>query len=129
MKPYIEDRLGNVYNFKALNRKQKVLFSSKLEVLKEKVGEDSIKSLEDLVYSLLVVNYPIVTKEQFEDILDYNAETYGFAETYEILGYIIEDVFTQADGDTTMPKAVNPYLQAKREEKKIQEQMNATIQE
>ena len=58
-----------------------------------------------------------MTKETFDDILDYNVEQYGFVETYEMLGYLVEDVFMSEGG-----KKPNPYLEAKREQHKKQEE-------
>lgn len=110
MKPYIETRNGVKYEFNSLTRKQRVIFTQKFK----NIGDKDIEVIEDLVFSLLKFNNPNITQEEYEDILDYNEELYGFAELYEMLGYIIEDVFTQVG---TEAKKVNPYLQAKREQK------------
>ena len=106
---YILGRNEVRYELKPLTRRQKIEFA---KLMKESKKED-FEKIEEFAYTLLKFNYPEVTKETFEDILDYNAETYGFEETYEMLGYIIEDVFTQVGG-----KKPNPYLEAKREEHK-----------
>ena len=71
-----------------------------------------INNLEKVVKMILQYNYPSLTDEEYEDILDYNEEVYGFQELYEMLGYILEDVFTQASGGKT-----NPYLEEKRQAK------------
>ena len=113
MKPYIESREGAKYEFARLTRKQKINIQSKMQEMSEE--KLSIEKLEDVIYTLLKYSYPDVTREQFEDILDYNEEEYGFEETYEMLGYIIEDVFTQAGGEIS--KKENPYLVAKRMER------------
>lgn len=115
MKPYIETRIGNKYEFSNLTRKQRILLQKELE---KKENNQNLEFIEDLIYTLLSFNYNL-TKEEYEDVLDYNVETYGFNETYEMLTFIIEDVFTQVGGDTQ--KKVNPYLQSKREEKAIEE--------
>lgn len=109
MKPYIENKNGVKFEFNTLTRRQKI------EIQKEisKVGDENqnVELLEGVIYKLLSFNTNI-TKEEFEEILDYNVETYGFNETYEMLGYIIEDVFTQVGGEIS--KKENPYLQHKR---------------
>lgn len=117
MKPYIEDRNGIKYEFNFLNRKQKVIISKLMNNLGEEKG---VEEIENIVFTLLKFNYSNMTRETYEDILDYNEETYGFGELYEMLGYIIEDVFTLVGGET--PKKENPYLQMKREQKQIQAQ-------
>ena len=110
MIPYIENRDGVKYEFKSLTRKQKI----NVQKLTSNMNKDSIEEIDNLTYEILKYNYPELTKEQFDDILDYNEETYGFKELYEMMGYILEDVFTQVGGNTTR---VNPYLQYKREQK------------
>lgn len=107
---YILGREEKRYDFKSLNRRQKIEFT---KLLKDSDKQD-FEKVEEYVYTLLKFNYPQITKDEFEDILDYNVDTFGFEETYEMLGYIIEDVFTQVGGD----KKPNPYLEAKREEHK-----------
>lgn len=111
---YILGKEEKRYDFKPLNRKQKIEFT---KLLKDSNKQD-FEKIEEYVFVLLRFNYPQMTKEEFEEILDYNAETYGFEETYEMLGYIIEDVFTQVGGN----KMPNPYLEAKREQHKAQVQ-------
>ena len=109
MKPYIEKRDGSLIEFNSLTRKQRIELQK--EISKVEDNKD-IEFVENLVYKLLTFNNEL-TKEEFDDILDYNAEVYGFNETYEMLGYIIEDVFTQVGGENL--KKENPYLQHKRE--------------
>lgn len=107
---YIEDRNFIKYEFKKLTRRQKIETTK----LVQKIGHD-FEGLEEIAFKLLQYNYPELTKEKYEDILDYNVERYGFNELYEMLGYIINDVFSQVGGEA---KEVHPYLQKKREEKK-----------
>lgn len=109
MKPYIENREGVKYEFTPLTRRQRINIQSDIEKLTE---TKDIQMIENLVYKVLKFEHTELTKEQFDDMLDFNVEEYGFNETYEMLGYIIEDVFTQVGGETS--KKENPYLQSKR---------------
>ena len=111
MKPYIENREGVKFEFNALTRKQRIAIQKAVSDLGE---NKEIELIEKLVYDLLSFNNDL-SLEEYDDILDYNVETYGFNETYEMLGYIIEDVFTQVGGETV--KKENPYLLHKREKR------------
>lgn len=111
---YILGANGKKYELNPLTRKQKIQF---VKILKE-IKKEDFEQIDECTFQLLRFNYPEITREEFESILDYNAETYGFEETYEMLGYIIEDVFTQVGGN----KVPNPYLEAKREQQKAKEE-------
>ena len=113
MKPYIEDRNGTRYEFNSLSRKQKIAIQNDVKELGN--TDNELEKIGDLIFKLIGFNYPSMTRDEFEDMLDYNEEEYGFSNLYEMLGYIIEDVFTQVGSGNT--GKVNPYLQAKREEK------------
>lgn len=123
MIPYIEDRNGIKYEFTKRNRSLLVKMQNKLERLQDDKlsSEDKIATIENIVYELLNYQYN-VSKEEYDDILDYNFEEYGLAGLNELLVYIIEDVFTQVDGENTK---TNPYLQAKREAAKRKETQQA----
>lgn len=110
MELFIFGRNGERYELKILNRKQKI----EIHNLMKDSQEENFEKIESLFYTLLKFNNPNLSKEEFEDILDYNCETYGFEETYEMVSYLIEDVFTAKGGD----KIPNPYLMKKKEEKK-----------
>lgn len=104
MRAYIEDRNGNRYEFKSLTRKQKILFNKKFK----SVGEDT-EQIDEIFINLMKLNYPNISEEEVEDILDYNDEIYGISQTYELVSAILEEVFTQVGGEMK----VHPYLQEK----------------
>lgn len=110
MKPYIENRKGEKLEFNRLNRKQKIKISKLLGKMQN--GIEDVEEVENAFYEVLKFNYPEIEREEFEDILDFMEEEYGFTELYETLGCILTDVFTQVGGE----KKVNPYLQMKREQ-------------
>lgn len=117
MKPYIEDRLGNHYVLGNLTRRQKI----KLQEIASRAKETTtaqVEMAEEAVFFALSTQYPNLTKEQYEDILDYNEQVYGFAGLYELLGALIESLFTQVGGEASR---VHPYLQYKQEQEKAQE--------
>ncbi len=111
MKAYIEDRNGNHYEFKNLTRKQKILFSKKFK----SVGEDT-EEIDRIFADIMKLNYPNISQEEVDDILDYNDEIYGITQTYELVSAILEEVFTQVGGDLK----VHPYLQEKQQREKIE---------
>lgn len=111
--PYILGRNGERYELKSLSRKQRIEFAK----LSKDNGKEDFDRIEELFLTLLRFSHPNLTNEQYEDILDYNVDEFGFAETYEMLGYLIEDVFMSEGG-----KKPNPYLEAKREQHKKQEE-------
>lgn len=111
MKPYLENRVGTKYEISRITRRQKIEVQ-KMLLSSEEDTTAKINNLEKVVKMILQYNYPSLTDEEYEDILDYNEEVYGFQELYEMLGYILEDVFTQASGGKT-----NPYLEEKRQAK------------
>ena len=111
--PNILGRNGETYELKSLTRRQRIEFT---KIQKEETKED-FERIENMFYTILQFSYPEMTKETFDDILDYNVEQYGFVETYEMLGYLVEDVFMSEGG-----KKPNPYLEAKREQHKKQEE-------
>lgn len=110
MKPYIENRKGEKLEFNVLSRKQKILVSKLLGKMQN--GIEDVEEIGKVFYEVLKFNHPQISEEEYEDILDYMEEEYGFAELYEMIGYILTDVFTQVGGD----KKINPYLQMKREQ-------------
>ena len=112
MKPYLENRAGTRYEINKITRRQKIEIQKILLSSKEEDTTARIEELEKIAKLILQYNYPSLTDTEYEDILDYNEEVYGFQELYEMLGYILEDVFTQASGGKT-----NPYLEEKRQAK------------
>lgn len=112
-KAYLEDRNGTKWEINTINRKQKIQIQKSMMAISTLGDTEKFEKLEEIMKQIFLFNYPNATDEEFEDILDYNAETYGFGELYEMIGYIIEDVFTQASGVAK----TNPYLEEKRKQK------------
>lgn len=117
-KAYLEDRNGTKWEFDSINRKQKIQIQKILMRMSSLDETEKLEKLEEIMKQIFLFNYPNLTDEEFEDILDYNAETYGFGELYEMIGYILEDVFTQASGVAK----TNPYLEEKRKQKAQEEE-------
>lgn len=117
MKPFIEDRNLNKYEFAILNRKQRVRFAQKFS----KLDKADLETVEDVFYELFLLNHPNLTKEDYEDILDFNDERYGFEALYELMGTILSDVFTRVGGNTLQ---VHPYLQMKQEQETVSEEIS-----
>ena len=111
MQVYIEDRNGKKYFVEKLSRKAKI----KLYGLSQKVEENANKfeKIEEMFYDVLKINHPLLTREEYEDILDYNEGLYGFSQLYELIGAFVEAVFTQVGGENIM---VHPYLAHKKEQ-------------
>lgn len=112
-KAYLEDRNGTKWEINSINRKQKIQIQKSMMAIATLGDTEKFEKLEEIMKQIFLFNYPNATDEEFEDILDYNAEAYGFGELYEMIGYIIEDVFTQASGVAK----TNPYLEEKRKQK------------
>ena len=110
MKPFIEDRNLNKYEFDTLTRRQKLKLANSIK----KMDKENPEEIENIFFDLFNIYYPIVTRDEYEDILDFNEEKYGFNALYELISAILGDVFTQASGVLE----VHPYLQAKAEEEK-----------
>ena len=79
-----------------------------------------METVEDVFYELFLLNHPNLTKEDYEDILDFNDERYGFEALYELMGTILSDVFTRVGGNTLQ---VHPYLQMKQEQETVSEEV------
>lgn len=109
MKPFIEDRNYNKYEFEKLTRRQKIKVARYLK----SINDENLEEIENAFFELMKVEFNDLTREMYEDILDFNEEVYGVESLYELMGAIIEEVFTQVGGET---KTVHPYLQAKEEE-------------
>lgn len=124
MQVYIEDRNGKKYFVEKLSRKAKI----KLYGLSQKVDENENKfeKIEELFYDVLKMNHPLLTREEYEDILDYNEGLYGFTQLYELIGAFIEEVFTQVGGENIK---VHPYLAYKQEQQVEQAQEEVKIQQ
>lgn len=106
MKPYIENEAGRRFEISILNRKQKIEI---VNLIKNKAPED-LEAIEELAFKLVKFNYPELSKEEWDEMLDFNERTYGFNELYELLGAMVEDVFTLQGGE----KKVHPYLEMKK---------------
>lgn len=116
MKPYIENSLGEKIELNSINRKLKAKVAKELADLKYNT-DTQFEIIENTCYDIVKYNHPNMTREEYEASLDYMEQKYGFAELYEILGYVIKDVFTQVGGD----KQISPYLEMKRKEGQTQE--------
>lgn len=114
MKPYLENRNGEHFEFSKLSRSKKILILDLYQEANETEKQsEKFAKFEDICFTILRASYPELTREQFTDILDYNDEVYGFDQLYELLGDAINYVFTQKDGE----KKTHPYLaEAKKEE-------------
>ena len=113
MKPYIENEFGQKYELDKLTRKQKIEIVNCLK----RNSTDDIEKVEELAYKLVKFNYPQLTQEEWENMLDYNEKTYGFNELYELLGALLTDVFTLQGGEIKE----HPYLAMKKAQKQAQE--------
>ena len=122
MQVYIEDRNGKKYFVERLTRREKIkLYNfSKMKFS----TEVDLAQIEELFYKVLLLQNPSLTKEEYDDILDYNESLYGFNQLYELIGAFVEEVFTQVGGENTN-YPVHPYLA----EKKRQMEVQATEQE
>lgn len=117
MKPYIEDRNLTQYEFE-MNRKLFVQLGGELK----EVAND-VSKLEDICFAILNNNYHI-TREQYDDILDFNEEELGITGLYELLGAIVETVFTKVDLEQKPIR--NLFLQeykAKKEQEKVKNEI------
>lgn len=116
MRAYIEDRYGVHYEVKPLTRKQTIIFSNKVRKL-EKEKDNELETIEELSKYLIQSNFPEINDVAFDDMLDFNVETYGFQETYELLGAMVEEVFTSVGGE----KKTHPYLAERKKEQNKEE--------
>ena len=111
MKPYLEDRNGNHLEFGRLPRSKKIeLFDGMKDLQDTDNTSERFVIIDELCYKILKAAHPELTKEEFDNILDYNEELYGFNALYELLGDGVNYVFTQ-EGATLR---VHPYLQEKK---------------
>lgn len=118
MLPFLEDKYENKYEFKEVNRKMKIALSTIFNQLKEeKEIEKRFTTLENVAYEILKYSYPNLTREEYEVLLDYNENQYGFAELYELLSAGIESAFTRKD----MAKKEHPYLAEKKAQEQVEE--------
>lgn len=129
MRPYIEDREGNKYEFRRLTRREKLNLVKNANEIEKASDEKKIELTDELLYTILQT-VSSVDHEKFEDMLDYNEEIYGFEQVIELETKIIEWVFTQAGGETIK---VHPYLEEMKkkeelEKKEAVEQPTAPIQ-
>lgn len=129
MRPYIEDREGNKYEFRRLTRREKLNLVKNASEIEKASDEKKIELTDELLYTILQT-VSSVDHEKFEDMLDYNEEIYGFEQVIELETKIIEWVFTQAGGETIK---VHPYLEEMKkkeelEKKEAVEQPTAPIQ-
>lgn len=112
MRPYIEDREGNKYEFRRLTRREKLNLVKNAREIEEASDDKKIELTDELLYTILQT-VSSVDHEKFEDILDYNEEIYGFEQVIELETAIISWVFTQAGGETIK---VHPYLEEMKKE-------------
>lgn len=124
MLPFLEDKYGNKYEFKEVSRRAKIRLSSKLKEVQTK-GElsEQFDALESIGYDILSKSYENLTREQYEELLDYNEREYGFQALYSIIEAGITGAFTQED----MEKKVHPYLAEKM--KKVEETQTEQVTE
>lgn len=109
MKPYIEDRNGNIYELRRLTRREKLrLMTIADKADKAEEIEEKLALTDEVYYQAVKLAAPSLTKEEFEDILDFNEEKYGFEQLAKLEHASLEWLFTQVGGLTT---AVHPYLQ------------------
>ena len=116
MRPYIEDREGNKYEFRRLTRREKINLVKNAREIEEASDDKKIELTDELLYTILQT-VSSVDHEKFEDILDYNEEIYGFEQVIELETAIISWVFTQAGGETIK---VHPYLEEMKKEEELE---------
>lgn len=116
MRPYIEDREGNKYEFRRLTRREKINLVKNASEIEKASDEKKIELTDELLYTILQT-VSSVDHEKFEDMLDYNEEIYGFAQVIELETKIIEWVFTQAGGETIK---VHPYLEEMKKKEELE---------
>mgnify|MGYP000000772187 FL=1 len=116
MRPYIEDREGNKYEFRRLTRREKLNLVKNAREIEEASDDKKIELTDELLYTILQT-VSSVDHEKFEDILDYNEEIYGFEQVIELETAIISWVFTQAGGETIK---VHPYLEEMKKKEELE---------
>lgn len=116
MRPYIEDREGNKYEFPRLTRREKINLVKNASEIEKASDEKKIELTDELLYTILQTGSS-VDHEKFEDILDYNEEIYGFEQVIELETAIISWVFTQAGGETIK---VHPYLEEMKKKEELE---------
>jgi hypothetical protein len=117
MRPYIEDREGNKYEFRRLTRREKINLVKNASEIEKASDEKKIELTDELLYTILQT-VSSVDHEKFEDILDYNEEIYGFEQVIELETAIISWVFTQAGGETIK---VHPYLEEMKKKEEVEQ--------
>lgn len=83
MRPYIEDREGNKYEFRRLTRREKINLVKNAREIEKASDDKKIELTDELLYTILQT-VSSVDHEKFEDILDYNEEIYGFEQVIEL---------------------------------------------
>ena len=121
MRPYIEDREGNKYEFRRLTRREKINLVKNAREIEEASDDKKIELTDELLYTILQT-VSSVDHEKFEDILDYNEEIYGFEQVIELETAIISWVFTQAGGETIK---VHPYLEEMKKKEELEKKEEA----
>lgn len=116
MRPYIEDREGNKYEFRRLTRREKINLVKNAREIEKASDDKKIELTDELLYTILQT-VSSVDHEKFEDILDYNEEIYGFEQVIELETRIISWVFTQAGGETIK---VHPYLEEMKKKEELE---------
>lgn len=116
MRPYIEDREGNKYEFRRLTRREKLNLVKNASEIEKASDEKKIELTDELLYTILQT-VSSVDHEKFEDMLDYNEEIYGFEQVIELETKIIEWVFTQAGGEIIK---VHPYLEEMKKKEELE---------
>ena len=116
MRPYIEDREGNKYEFRRLTRREKLNLVKNASEIEKASDVEKVKANDELLYKILQT-VSSVDHEKFEDILDYNEEIYGFQQLTELEVAIIEWVFTQAGGEIIK---VHPYLEEMKKKEELE---------
>lgn len=116
MRPYIEDREGNKYEFRRLTRREKLNLVKNASEIEKASDEKKIELTDELLYTILQT-VSSVDHEKFEDMLDYNEEIYGFQQVIELETKIIEWVFTQAGGEAIK---VHPYLEEMKKKEELE---------
>lgn len=116
MRPYIEDREGNKYEFRRLTRREKINLVKNAREIEEASDDKKIELTDELLYTILQT-VSSVDHEKFEDILDYNEEIYGFEQVIELETAIISWVFTQAGGEAIK---VHPYLEEMKKKEELE---------
>lgn len=118
----LHDAMGNEYSYPT-----ELTFITRTEVLEQihrtvpnaDFEKMTIKTIIDANYYILKQTNPNLTMNDFNNILNYESEQIGYSNLVEMLGYIIDELFTQKVGEKENANLPH-FLVAMREKKAAQ---------